>query len=245
LLDRQLELAEAAFTAAAAGGVAEAAFNLGVLLKDQPGRAAEAEAFYRQAAAGVAAAHLGLAGLLRKQRGRELDAEAAYQAAIAAGVDCHNDFGLLLGLQEGREAEAEEHYSLAMAKAADDPIPVANLAGLLLAIDRAGVGEQVLADAFRLAAATPIPGLRLGLWFYKLIHGPTEERTRALGALHLLLESGERAPGGNLSRNVAWARNHADSESEWIEQLAAVIADGRDPVVLDGWPAWRDSAPTP
>ena len=120
--------------------LAEAHYNLGVLLADDATRVREAEAEYRAAMAldpKLAQAHNNLGLLLAKDATRVQEAEAEYRAAMALdpkGAGAHNNLGLLLADDATRVREAEAEYRAAMALDPKDAAAHNNL-GLLLAKD--------------------------------------------------------------------------------------------------------------
>jgi hypothetical protein len=77
------------------------------------------------------------------------------------------------------------------------------------------------------------------LYFYLYANGPDERRSKALTELRRSLEGGYRSPGWDFSGNLERAREDGHPEVDWLERLAAVIADEAPLKTLDDWVAWQ------
>ena len=134
---------------------------------------------------------------------------------------------------------AEEHFRRALDADPNHANNLANFAGFLLAERPGQDGLAYLARALHVLTDLDMPATLAECWFYALAHRPAELRGEALTKLKQALLTGARSPGWDLSGNVERARQDGHPDADWLEKLAAVIADGADVTILDAWPAWQ------
>jgi Tfp pilus assembly protein PilF len=180
------------------------------------------------------------AWLLSARRGEDERAADLFERALA--VDPNNTITLsnYAGFLFTRRSEydgAADLYERALAIDPNNANTLTNYAGFLFArgedekacdlVERAfdcvGVGEDLL---------------RAALWFDLLAVGPVERREEALAELARLVAAGVRSRGWDFNALLRRAREDGRADVEWLEKLADVIAEGAQPGVLEGWPAW-------
>jgi tetratricopeptide (TPR) repeat protein len=198
----------------AASTLSQSLFLLGHLLGHQGSRLDEAKEVLAAAAAldpEGRAISVALRRFFEVERPRCLGLEMAYRMAIEAGATLHNQLGLVLAGREGKEEEAEEQFIRALSGTPLDAIPLANLAGHILAVGPVDEGlealdlavskaqellpfEDILAVISSVAFPDPsrvrnLSGIWTGLWFFAFLHRPLDQETVALQQLRLKLES--------------------------------------------------------
>lgn len=180
----------------------------------------------------------------RRERAEEFHQRALELAPHSAGL--HGNYANLLARIEGREADARREYETALAQDPNDVRRLANRIGFELAVDGLPHNEveERLRDVRERLAGQPPRALMLEVEFYRLAHGSSGERRRALDALRSLLKLGLRSPHWDFTRNIARARNARHPDGEWLQELAKVINDRAPLAELDAWPAWRESMAT-
>ncbi|WP_261951485.1 tetratricopeptide repeat protein [Streptomyces nigrescens] len=209
------DIAEAAWRPLAPGNPA-VVHNLGVLMRQQGGREAEAEEFFRAALVnGHSSTAINLGLLLAEQEGREVEAEEFFRAALAGG---HNNvaisLGLLLAEQEGREAEAEEFFRAALASG-DAGAAYNNLGRLLSPQEgREAEAEEHLRAA--LAMEDTAASYNLGL----LLYGQEDRKPEAEEHLRRALASGDAGAAFFLGELLS---EQEGREAEAEEHLRAAL----------------------
>ena len=134
---------------------------------------------------------------------------------------------------------AGEYYRRVLAADPDHAHALANYTGLLLSRGRSDEGLQMLHRVLELPEASEPSDLAAEVWFYALAHRPEEGRRQAVQSLKRLLVAGARSPTWVLEANVARAREEGHPDIDWLERLAAVIADEADIATLSDWQAWK------
>ena len=203
--------AEKCFRSAAAAGLSEGWYDLGIVLRDV-GRTEEAEAAYRQAAeAGDTNARYNL-GVLFREAGRTEEAEAAYrQAAEAGDTDAMNNLGDLLH-KAGRTEEAEAAYRQAIA--AGHAYARYNLGNLLRETGRTKEAEAAYRQAA--GAGDTNAGINLGILLRKA--GRTEE---AEAAYRQAIAAGDTRAGFNLGILLREAGRTEEAEAAYRQAAEA------------------------
>ena len=92
-----------------------------------------------------------------------------------------------------------------------------------------------MAKAF--ALEPPQPELNLELLFYALTHDP-ESYPNCIEQIKTLISNGARSPGWDLSRHVGFAKEQNSAQAELLADLAEVITNGADPVILNQHRSW-------
>jgi len=133
---------------------------------------------------------------------------------------------------------AEEHYRRALAVDPEDANLLGNFAGFLLGLGRDVEGLTLLSQAMEMELQDDSLALRIELLFYAFAHGPAARQAATLGELKGFLEAGHRSSEWDFSLNIEQAKRGQHPHAGWLEPLAAVITQGADLSLLEGWNAW-------
>ncbi len=171
-------------------------------------------------------------------------AEEHYRRALAVDPEHANNLGNYASfLQDIRKDYdgAEEHYRRALAADPEDACNLGNFSGLLLGVGRYEEGLDFLTRALEVELSGDLAPLQVELFFYSLAHRPADQQIAALSELKKLLEAGHRSPGWDFSLNIERTKREAHDHAEWLEPLAAVIAEDANLSTLDAWDAWKNA----
>jgi tetratricopeptide (TPR) repeat protein len=186
------------------------------------------------------------ANLLTDFRQDHDGAELLYERAAASAPDAPiplGNFAVFLSDHRGDHARAETLYKRLLATRPTDSVRLANYGRLMVERSRDAEAKELIQQAL-LHADAEDDELRVEVSFYVLAMQGDEARGETLSRLAALIASGARSPGWDLSRVLARARADGHPDIAWLERLAAVISDGADPAVLDGWEDWPADAAT-
>jgi Tfp pilus assembly protein PilF len=213
------------------------------------GRLDEAERLYRQTLEsdpGAYRVRVSLAYFLMVARGDH--AAALRELEKRPNTSPRSSRMLSVMAQIYGHSSAPEHWRVAEALCREsvglDPLngnTWANLAEMQIAFhDDIAARESIVR-----ARAHPVPILRhsmeLELGLYELALERVAPQAPLI-SVRRLLEAGHRSVGWNFRPILERVRADAHPEAEWIERLAAVIADGENPAVLDGWNKWPSTS---
>lgn len=175
-------------------------------------------------------------------------AEGLYQRALEVAPSHRNalfKYAIFLTDIKREYSDAERLYRVALEAYPDNGAIMANLVGVLFLVGKGAEGRRGLERALAHPALQRPTADAAECWFYQITHGEKDGRIPALRALRRLLAAGVRSPGFELEPHVTIAREHGHPWSEWLGPLAAVLTDGADPEVLDGWQAWAEARSGP
>ena len=170
-------------------------------------------------------------------------AEELYERALQADPNHANNLGnyanFLRSIRKDHD-RAQELFERALKADPNHANTLGNYAGLLLAVGDETNGFPALARALGALAGDLPRGLAAEVWFYAYANGPVEKREVALRELkRVLVQTGDRSPGWDLSENVDGATRGGHPEAKWLPLLADVINEKSPVTVLDSWPAWN------
>lgn len=164
---------------------------------------------------------------------------AVLQRAAATSTDpwVQGTYALFLA-ESGDAADRELAHDIYTASLSTDPTR-ANTWGNLARLQverRDDDGARASIAAVR-ANAPSQSAVLLEVLLYELVLSP-EPRSTRVAQIHELIDAGVRSPSWNFGLVLDRARADGHPDIEWLERLAAVIADGEDPAVLEGWADW-------
>ena len=205
----------------------------------------QAEVIYEQAieqfpnAADVLGAYGFFLSVYRKDHDRAAEYYLRAIDADPSNPEFLSNYAIYFQVQRRDYDRAGEYYRRALAADPNYANPLANYAGLLLARGSSREGHQMLNRVLELPELSERSDIAAEAWFYALAHRPEEGRREAVQNLKRLLVAGARSPDWSLEANIARAREDGHTDIDWLEKLAAVIADEADITTLSDWPAWK------
>lgn len=165
---------------------------------------------------------------------RALEAEPSHAPAL-------RNYAVFLQNARKDYLTAEEYYRRALAAQPNRLTTLGNYAGFLLGQGRRREGLATLRRVLKDPGLSAEPTLATECWFYALAHGPVRGRMEALRNLKRLLRAGARSPRWDLTLNIARARDERHPYVDWLEKVAAVIADEADIQTLEKWKRWKEA----
>lgn len=170
-------------------------------------------------------------------------AEQLYRRAIEANpfdATALSAYGSFLIEHRQDDIKAQTLLKRALAANPSTANLLASQARLLVASGQDARAKDLIRRAFHLPDDDV--AMQLELWVYVLCLGWQERRSQALVAIEDLLSQGGESPGWNFEPVVERARLDGNPDVPWLEKLAAVIAHGEDPAVLDDWDKWPSAS---
>ncbi len=216
--------------------------NYATFLHRVRGNNARARALFEEAIGGAPEDTSNLANFARFLYLVDGDVEAARQLYERAGAaerqNAHaiGSYAWFLG-RVGETQDSRVQFERALKLNPNHSTNIANFIELLVEQSDDGEAHRLAQHILNhVEGADRTAVLETGL--YVLVLQSKRLRPVALAEARGTLAQGVRCTGKDFSGVLDRARTDGHPDIEWLERLAAVIADGEDPAVLEGWADW-------